>query len=68
MALVQRTWYWNKNYYKRHIDIFLYSHHLSAQYCIDIIWRNSVLVAHVSERVKDKVMGHLAHKLTLSWR
>ena len=26
------------------IDIFLYSHHLSTRYCIDIVWRNSVLV------------------------
>ena len=27
------------------IDIFLYSHYLSACYCIDIVRRNSVLVA-----------------------
>ena len=26
------------------IDIFLYSHYLSAYYCIDIVRRNSVLV------------------------
>ena len=29
------------------IDIFLYSHHLSALYCINIIRRNSVLVIHM---------------------
>ena len=28
------------------IDFFLYSHHLSALYCIDIVMRNSVLVTH----------------------
>ena len=28
------------------IDIFLYSHHLSAWYCIDIVRRNSVLITH----------------------
>ena len=28
------------------IDIFLYSHHLSAWYCVDIVRRNSVLVTH----------------------
>ena len=28
------------------IDICLYSHHLSAWYCIDIVRRNSVLVNH----------------------
>ena len=28
------------------IDFFLYSHHLSALYCIDIVRRNSVLVTH----------------------
>ena len=30
------------------IDISLYSHHLSAWYCIDIVRRNSVLVTHGS--------------------
>ena len=34
------------------IDIFLYSHHLPAWYCVDIVRRNSVLVTHKSERVK----------------
>ena len=33
------------------INIFLYSHHFSAQYCIDIVRRNSVLVTDGSERV-----------------
>ena len=28
------------------IDIFLYSYHLSALYCIDTVRRNSVLVTH----------------------
>ena len=30
------------------LDIFLYSHHVSAWYCIDIVRRNSVLVTHGS--------------------
>ena len=34
------------------IDILLYSHHLPAWYCIDIVRRNSVLVTYGSERVK----------------
>ena len=34
------------------IDILLYSHHLPAWYCIDIVRRNSVLVTCESERVK----------------
>ena len=34
------------------IYIFLYSHHFSAWYCIDIVRRNSVLVTHGSLRVK----------------
>ena len=34
------------------IDIFLYSHCLSASYCIDIVKRNSILVIHRSSRVK----------------
>ena len=33
------------------IDILLYSHHLPAWYCIDIVRRNSVLVTWGSERV-----------------
>ena len=41
------------------IDIFLYSHHLSGWYCIDIVRRNSVLVMGV------KVLtAELKHKLT----
>ena len=34
--------------YNPPVDIFLYSHHLSAWYCIDIVRRNSVLVTHGS--------------------
>ena len=30
------------------IYIFLYSYHLSARYCIDIVRKNSVLVTHGS--------------------
>ena len=30
------------------IDIFLYYHHLSAWYCIDIVGRNSILITHGS--------------------
>ena len=36
--------------YYPQIDVFLYSHHLSGQYCIDIVRRNSVLVTHGSKR------------------
>ena len=35
------------------IDILLYSHHLPAWYCIDIVRRNSVLVTYGGERVKN---------------
>ena len=41
------------------IDILLYSHHLPAWYCIDIVRRNSVLVTCGSERVKC-----LIHEIT----
>ena len=30
------------------VDVFLYSHHLSARFCIDIVKINFVLVAHGS--------------------
>ena len=33
------------------VDILLYSHHLPARYCIDIVRRNSVLVTCGGERV-----------------
>ena len=48
--LVWRIWYWSIS--NPIIDIFLYSHHLSAWYCIDVARRNSVLVTHGSYRVK----------------
>ena len=48
MMLVQRIWYWI-NYPM--VDILLYSHHLPAWYCINIVRRNSVLVTCGSERV-----------------
>ena len=35
------------------IGICIYSHHLSALYCIDIVRRNSVLVTYGGERVKE---------------
>ena len=35
------------------VDVFLYSHHLSAWYCIDIVRRKYVLVAHGSLRVNQ---------------
>ena len=35
------------------IDIFPYSHHMSAWYCIDIVRRNSILVTHGSQRVNS---------------
>ena len=33
------------------VDVFLYSHHLSALYCMDIVRRNYVLVTRGSGRV-----------------
>ena len=51
MMLVQRIKYWGLTNYPQ-IDIFLYSHHLSDWYCIDIVRRNSVLVTHGSSKVK----------------
>ena len=35
------------------IDILIYSHHLPAWNCIDIVRRNSVLVTCGSERVNE---------------
>ena len=35
------------------MDIFLYSHHLSSWYCVDIVRRNSILVTHGRWRVKS---------------
>ena len=34
------------------IDVFLYSHHYYAWYCIDIVRRNSLLVTHGRKRLK----------------
>ena len=39
---------WSLINLKSLIYIFLYSHNLSAQYCIDIVRRNSALVTHGS--------------------
>ena len=44
------------------IDIFLYSHHLPAWYCIDIVRRNSVLVTCGSERVKHSITFTCYHE------
>ena len=49
MKLVQRIWYWSTN--NPLIDIFLYFHHLSAWYNVDIIWKSYVLVTHGTVRV-----------------
>ena len=52
VMLVWRIWYWIKgdNYYPL-VNIFLYSHHLSAWYCFDMVRRNFVLITHGSLRV-----------------
>ena len=39
------------------IDIFLYSHHLSSCYSVDVVRRNSVLVTHRSKRVNSVVLS-----------
>ena len=44
--------------------IFLYSHHLSAQYCIDNVRRNSVLITNRSERVKMWLLKGGHNKIT----
>ena len=38
------------------IDISPYSHHLSAWYCMNIVWTSSVLVTHGSWRVNKMVI------------
>ena len=45
-------------------DIFLYSHHLSAKYCIDNVRRNSVLITNRSERVKMWLLKGGHNKIT----
>lgn len=47
--IVQRIWRLIFSQYLV-VNIFLYSHHLSALYCIDIVMRNYVLVTHGSLR------------------
>ena len=44
--------------------IFLYSHHLSAKYCIDNVRRNSVLITNRSERVKMWLLKGGHNKIT----
>ena len=39
------------------LSFLLYSPHLSARFCVDIVRRNSVLVTHGSERVKEENRG-----------
>ena len=46
------------------VDIFIYSHHLSAWYCIYIVRRSSVLVTRGSYRVKQK---NVFYPFTISW-
>ena len=41
------------------IDIFRYSHHLSAWHCIEIVRRNTVLVIHRSKSLQ--VMDYNIH-------
>ena len=49
VMLVWRIWYWiNLLSLNWLTGIFLYSHHLSAWYCIDIVGRNFVSVTHGS--------------------
>ena len=44
--------------------IFLYSHHLSAKYCINNVRRNSVLVTNESKRVKMWLLKGGHNKIT----
>ena len=53
MLLVRWIWYCI-NQQPPIIDIFIYCHHLSAWYCIDIVRRNTVLVIRGNQRVKEK--------------
>ena len=47
VMLVLRIWCWINWKTLKLISIFLYSHHLSDWYCIDIVRRSSVLVTGV---------------------
>ena len=48
-----------------YLIFFLYSHHLSACHCIDIVRRNSLLITHGSQRVKEQNCLHFVINLNL---
>ena len=50
------------------IDIFVYSYHLTAWYCIDIVSKNYVLVIHGSLRVKQSLKQTFRHSASQSIR
>ena len=53
LILVWRIWCWIHYYCNPLIYNFLYSHFLSAWYCIDIVRRNSVLVTRDIQEVNN---------------
>ena len=52
--LVWRIWYGSTNHHL--IDIYLCSYHSPACYCIDVVQRNSVMVAHGSKSLVCYIM------------
>ena len=46
------------------VDVFLYSHHLFAFYCMDIVRRNYVLVTRGSGRVNGCLDNFFFHLLS----
>ena len=67
--IILTMWVWRMEFVKisLFIDIFLYSHHLSAWFSIDIVRRNSVSVIHGSNRV-DKLFFSRKHVKTSTKR
>ena len=55
VILVWRIWCWiGRLLINTLIDIFLYSHHLSAWYRTNIVRRNYIFVSHGNLRIDDK--------------
>ena len=67
--IILTMWVWRMEFVKISlvIDIFLYSHHLSTWFSIDIARRNSVSVIHGSNRV-DKLFFYVKHVKTSTKR
>ena len=63
MILIMSVWEFSiGSISKPIIDIFLYSHHLSARYCTDIVRRYSALVTHSSLKIKSQLTSFHNHR------